>query len=197
MSCLVVDCDSFIHTDRYKWRINHSILVNTVTVFLFSFEQLEGCPRKWCQMNRYCHAHLTSDASLTELVFWQIILKVSSQIFDFRFYSMPLQVFDTVAWQGQGCHLLIAFCWVQFFEITSRHINHGADCINLVMQACVNDGKEIVALSFLGCDFTLPLIEKIGLNKVSNLVNLGKTCLHLTVNLVHATATDTIMRSIL
>ncbi|KXT91361.1 hypothetical protein SORDD21_00861 [Streptococcus oralis] len=133
MSCLVVDRDVFIHTDRYKWRINHSILVNTVTVFLFSFEQLEGCPRKWCQMNRYCHAHLTSDASLTELVFWQIVLKISSQIFDFRFYSMPFQVFDTVTWQGQGCHLLIAFCWVQFFEITSRHINHCADRINLVM----------------------------------------------------------------
>ena len=141
MSCLVVDRDVFIHTYRYKWRINHSILVNTVTVFLFSFKQLEGCPRKWCQMNRHCHAHLSSDTSLTELVFWQIILKISSQIFDFRFYSMPFQIFNTVSWQGQGCHLLIAFCWVQFFEITSRHINHGADRINLVMQACVNDGK--------------------------------------------------------
>ena len=110
---------------------------------------------------------------------------------------MPFQVFDTVAWQGQGCHFLIAFCWVQFFEITSRHINHGADRINLVMQACVNDGKEMVALRFVGCDFTLPFVEKVGLNKVSNLVDLCKTCLHLTVNLVHTTATDTVMWRIL
>ena len=87
---------------------------------------------------------------------------------------MPFQVFDTVAWQGQGCHLLIAFCWVQFLEITSRYINHGADCINLIMQACVNDRKEMVALGFMSCDFALPLVEKVGLNKVSDLLTLAK-----------------------
>ena len=47
VSCLVIDCNVVIHTHRYKWRINHSVLVNTVAVFLFSFQQLEGCPRKW------------------------------------------------------------------------------------------------------------------------------------------------------
>ena len=65
------------------------------------------------------------------------------------------------------------------------------------MQACVNDRKEIVTLSLSCSDFTLPLVKKIALNKVSDLVDLGKTCLHLTVNFVHATATDTIMRRIL
>ena len=34
----------------------------------------------------------------------------------------------------------------------------------------------MVALGFMGCDFALPLIEKIGLNEVSDLVDLGKTC---------------------
>ena len=46
VSCLVIDCDVVIHTHRYEWCINHSVLVNTLTVFLFSFQQLEGCPRK-------------------------------------------------------------------------------------------------------------------------------------------------------
>ena len=110
---------------------------------------------------------------------------------------MSFQVFDTVAWQGQGCHFLIAFCWVQFFEITNRHINHCADSVNLVMQACVDDRKEMIALGFVGCNFTLPLVEKIGLNEVSDLVDLGKTCLHLAVNFVNTTATDTIMGRIL
>ena len=65
------------------------------------------------------------------------------------------------------------------------------------MQACVDNGKEMVALSFLSCNFTLPLVEKIGLNEVSDLVDLGKTCLHLAVNFVNTTATDTIMGRIL
>ncbi len=53
------------------------------------------------------------------------------------------------------------------------------------MQACVNDGKEIVALGFMRFAI-LPLhwVEKISLNEVSNLVGLNQNVFHLTVNLV-------------
>ena len=102
-----------------------------------------------------------------------------------------------VTWQGKSSHLLVAFCWMQFLEITSRNINHCADSIDLIMQACINDSKEIVTLSFSCSDFTLPLVEQVALNKVSDLINLGKTSFHFAVNFVHATATDTIMRRIL
>ena len=65
------------------------------------------------------------------------------------------------------------------------------------MQACVNDSKEIITLSLSCSDFTLPFVKKIALNTVSYLVDLGKTSFHLSVNFVHATATDAIMWRIL
>ena len=65
------------------------------------------------------------------------------------------------------------------------------------MQACVNDSKEIITLSLSCSNFTLPFVKKIALNKVSYLVDLGKTSFHLSVNFIHATATDTIMGRIL
>ncbi|CJG07327.1 Uncharacterised protein [Streptococcus pneumoniae] len=110
---------------------------------------------------------------------------------------MTIQVLHTVTWQDKSSHLFVAFCWVQFLEITSRHINHCADSIDLIMQACVNDSKEIVTLSLIRSNFTLPLVEQVTFNKVSYLVDLGKTRFHLAVNFVHATATDTIMWRVL
>ena len=64
-------------------------------------------------------------------------------------------------------------------------------------RACVNDSKEIITLSLSRSDFTLPLVKKIALNKISDLINLGKTSFHLAVHFVHATATDAIMWRIL
>ncbi|CIV43930.1 Uncharacterised protein [Streptococcus pneumoniae] len=86
---------------------------------------------------------------------------------------MTIQVLHTVTWQDKSSHLFVAFCWVQFLEITSRHINHCADSIDLIMQACVNDSKEIVTLSLIRSNFTLPLVEQVTFNKVSYLVDLG------------------------
>ena len=46
ISSLVVDCNSFIYTHCYEWCINYPILVNPIMMGSFSFQKLEGGPRK-------------------------------------------------------------------------------------------------------------------------------------------------------
>ena len=102
-----------------------------------------------------------------------------------------------IVWQGQSGHFLEAFCRVQFLKWTNRNIDNRADGIHLIMQASVHNRKEMLALGFLSREFLFPFIEEVGLDKVSDLIDLSETNFHFTVNIIHATSTNTIVWRIL
>ena len=56
-----------------------------------------------------------------------------------------------IVWQGQSCHFLEAFCRMQLLKWTNRYIDDRADGIHLIMQACIDDRKEVLTLRFLSC----------------------------------------------
>ena len=93
-------------------------------------------------MNRQCHAQLTSNISLTEAVFWKIILEISSQILDFGFNITTIQILHNQVWNCQFCHSSIGFCRMRFLEITSRKGHIYRNCIDLIMEASIDNGEE-------------------------------------------------------
>ena len=56
-----------------------------------------------------------------------------------------------VVWQAQSSHFLEALCRVQFLKWTNCHIDNRADSIHLIVQASVDDRKEVLTLRFLSC----------------------------------------------
>ena len=53
-----------------------------------------------------------------------------------------------VVWQAQSSHFLEAFCRMQFLKWTNRNIDNRADGVHLIMQASVDDRKEVLTLGF-------------------------------------------------
>ena len=93
-------------------------------------------------MNRQRHAQLPSDISLTEAVFWKIILEMSSQIFDFGFNITTIQILHNQVWNCQFCHSPIGFCRMRFLEITSRKGHIYRNGINFVMESSIDNCEE-------------------------------------------------------
>ena len=51
-----------------------------------------------------------------------------------------------VVWQAQSGHFLEALCRVQFLKWTNCYIDNRADGIHLIMQASIDDRKEVLTL---------------------------------------------------